>query len=357
MTTPTFPATVGHTFPDADFFLPAGTRLARQRRDVVARARQGRVVHLTHGQCLDGAGSDVMVRRKHGNEAVSTLYSEPGAPVVAKLAWMAEAKVPGEGRTLVLSDLSPQPEQRAALEQALGELNELGFRIEWRDHHAKQWSGGLLDAVRRKVDHLRVAMDNDECGASLCQQDLLPGDAFAKELGAVIRDIDLWFRRDPRSLHLTDARHGLGSERFVQAMLHAGEVTPPDVLAAGRAWRERFERELQAAVARARIVQGRNKVGVVYGDFPGSLICDALRQARGTQVEIALKPEGKFSIRSVPALPVAQPVAARFRGGGHPNASGGHLRIGALEWPRYWLSRGRSGDADALVQAAADAIA
>lgn len=342
--------------PDAEFFLPRAYVEGRKRAALLERARRGRVLHLTHGECLDGAGSDVMVRLKHGDAEVSTIYSDP-AKVVDKLVAIAGARVPGEGRALLLSDVSPQRDQRGQLEAALGQLNELGWRIEWRDHHAKQWADGLLDAVRRKADLVRVSLDNDECGASLCQQDLLPQDPFAKELGAVVRDIDLWLRKDPRSLVLTDARHGLGSEAFVQAMLRArGDIVPSDVRRAAAAYREEFDRDVRAALAAARVVQGKHKVGVVYGDFPGSLLCDELRKARGTDVEVALKPNGKFSIRSRQGLEFCHAVAQRFRGGGHPNASGGHLRIGALEWPRYWLTGGRAAEADALVAAAKDAV-
>jgi oligoribonuclease NrnB/cAMP/cGMP phosphodiesterase (DHH superfamily) len=325
--------------PEAEFFLPASTKLRRAVSGVLARAAQGRVLHVTHGDCLDGAGSDVVVRLRFGDGEVSTILTDP-AELVPTLEVLARAKVHGEGRTLCVSDVSPQLDQRARIEGALGQLNELGWRIEWRDHHAKQWGQGILEAVRRKADYVRVDLDNHECGASICQQDLLPNDAYAKELAAVVRDIDLWLRKDPRSDTLTDALHGMGSRALIAKLVRDRVVLDAELERAARAHRGELERDMRQAISRARVVQGAHKVGVVYGDFPGSQVCHALRQALHTDVELALKPDGKYSLRSREGLPVCHLVAQRFRGGGHPNASGGHLALRGAEWLRYWATRG-----------------
>lgn len=340
--------------PEGDFFLPRPYKAARSRRRVVERARKGDVVHLSHDDCLDGAGADVLVRLKHGPERVSTIFTDP-ALVAPKLEAIAASQVGGEGRSLLLSDVSPQVDERARLEQALGQLNELGWRIEWRDHHAKQWAQGTLEAVKRKADHVRVDLDNHECGASIVQQDLLPHDAYAKELAAVVRDIDLWIRKDPRSDTLTDALHALGNEAFVAKLVRDKVVLDAELERAARQYRAELERDMARAIAGARVVHARHKVGVVYGDFPGSQVCHALREALHTDIEVNLKPDGKFSLRSRPELPLCHAVAQRFRGGGHPNASGGWLRLAAWEWPRYWASRGRCVQAEVLVKAAAEA--
>jgi oligoribonuclease NrnB/cAMP/cGMP phosphodiesterase (DHH superfamily) len=294
-----------------------------------------------------------MVRLRHGDAAVSTLYTDPSL-VTDKLRRVAEARVPGEGRSLLLSDVSPQLAQRAELEQALGQLNELGWRIEWRDHHAKQWEQGMLDAVRRKADHVRVSLDNDESGASLCQLDLLPGDAFARELAQVVRDVDLWIRKDPRSEVLTDARHAMGSTAWVGKMVRDRVVLDDELRAAAQRHRAELERDLGRALAKARVVHGARKVGVVYGDFPGSQACDALRRALGTDVELALKPDGKFSLRSQPGIEVHR-IAQAHGGGGHPQASGGKLRVARAAWPGYWLARGWVPEARAIAEEAAGA--
>lgn len=347
------PRVAPRRFPDRDFFVPASTREARLRRDVVARAMKGSVVHISHGDCLDGAGSDVMARLRYGDATVSTILTDP-AEVAPKLEAIAAARVAGEGRTLMLSDVSPQVDQGPRVEAALGHLNEAGWRIEWRDHHAKQWANGILEAVRRKADYVRVDLDNHECGTSIVQQDLLPHDAYAKELGGVIRDIDLWIRKDPRSDVLTDALHELGSRALIAKLVRDRVVLDAELEQAARRHREALDRDMKEAIAAARIVQGKHKVGVVYGDFPGSQVCHALREAKGTDIELALKPSGKYSLRSRPHLPLCHAVAQRFHGGGHPNASGGQLRLAAWEWPGYWLT-GRAREADELARAASRA--
>lgn len=339
--------------PGRDFFVPAATKEARRRRATVERARRGTVVHLSHDDCLDGVGSDVVVRLKHGSDAVSTVFTHPGE-VASRLEAIAGAGIGGEGRALLLSDLGPQLAERERLEAALGELNELGWRIEWRDHHAKQWGQGVLEALRRKLDHLRVDLDNEECGTSIVQQDLLPHDAYAAELAAVVRDIDLWIRKDPRSEALTHALHALGSEALVAKLVRDRVLLDGELEEAASRHRRELERDLSAAVARARVLDGKRRVGVLYGDFPGSQACDALRRARGTDVEVTLRPDGEFSIRSRPELPLCHLVAQRFGGGGHPNASGGRLRLPAWEWPLYWLRGGRARRVEELVRLAAE---
>ncbi|MCA1814153.1 MAG: hypothetical protein LC624_09420 [Halobacteriales archaeon] len=334
--------------PDAEFFQPAWLKERKLAARVLGRARQGQVLHVTHGGCLDGAASDVVVRLRHGSPQVSTLFSEPSM-VTSHLARIAGARIDGQGRSLLLSDVSPQLDQRAQLEGALGQLNELGWRIEWRDHHAKQWEQGMLEAVRRKADHVRVSLDNDESGASLCQLDLLPQDKFAAELAAVVRDIDLWLRKDPRSEVLTDARHALGSEAFVAKVVRDRVVLDDELRAAAQRHRAEFERDLARALARVRIVQGAHKVGVVYGDFPGSQACDALRQQLGTDVELALKPDGKFSLRSRKGIEIHR-IAQAHGGGGHPNASGGKLRVAGAGWLAYWATRGWVAEARAIAR-------
>ncbi|HEV8359979.1 MAG TPA: hypothetical protein VGR28_05920 [Candidatus Thermoplasmatota archaeon] len=342
------------TFPRADFFLPSAWKEQRLRDEVLARARQGSVVHISHGECLDGAAADALVRLRHGDAAVSTIFTEPDA-VVPKLEAIAAAGIAGEGRSLLLSDVSPQRSQRDRLEQALGTLNERGWRIEWRDHHGAQWQDGLLDAVKRKADHVRVALDNQECGTSLVQLDLLPSDAYARELAAVVRDIDLWVRKDPRSETLTHALHQLGNRALVAKLVRDRVVLDAELERAARLHKDQLERDLARALARAWFVEGKHRVGVVYGDFPGSQACDALRTQAKTDLEINLKPSGKFSLRSRPELPLCHAVAQRFRGGGHPNASGGRIRPAAWAWPFYWLSGGKVREAGALARAAADA--
>ncbi|HVL86910.1 MAG TPA: hypothetical protein VM681_02720 [Candidatus Thermoplasmatota archaeon] len=348
---------MARALPSPDFFKPAFLRSFELDREV-AHAVEKPVVHLSHGDCLDGATSDALVRLRHGNARVGTLFCDPG-DVLDRLRRVAAAAVfRKDARLLLVSDLSLQLGQADAIASALSDLRARGWRVEWRDHHHKQWEGGALATVRAAADHVSLDAEGKECGASLVARELLPGDDFATELAAIVRDVDLWIRKDPRSATLTHARHRWGSARFVQKVVGDKAFLDEDVRAAARAWEQEFEREMWRAVKDVRIEQGRNKVGVIYGDYPGSDVCDRVRKEKATDVEINLKPSGKFSIRSRPDLPVAASVAQKFDGGGHPNAAGGHLRIaGPVGWTVYWATQGKdSVAARRLVDAAKDAV-
>ncbi len=54
-------------------------------------------------------------------------------------------------------------------------------------------------------------------------------------------------------------------------------------------------------------------------------VAAALRKKYDSVIEIVLRPNGIFSIRSVG--PVSNRIAELFCGGGHPNAAGGNLQF------------------------------
>lgn len=337
--------------PAPDFFKPGILRQLEVESEMRRAARKA-VVHVSHADCLDGAGSDVLVRLKHGSDRVATVYCDP-AEVLDRLRALARAR--GRGQ-LLISDLSLQVGQAEEVAETVSKLTDAGWRVEWRDHHHKQWEKGALEVVAKAADAVNLNADGTECGTSLVQKDLLPGDEFAQELAEIIRDVDLWIRKDPRSTVLTHARHEWGSEAFVAKMIRDKRFVDKATEDAAKAWEKRFERDAREALRHARVAEGKNRVGVVYGDLPGSDVCDRLREEKGTDVEINLKPSGKFSVRSRPGLPICHTLAQRFGGGGHPHAAGGMLAMGPLAWTIYWSSRGDSLAARRLVEAAEDAV-
>lgn len=333
--------------PEPAWFIPGPVKLRRWRARTLDKAGRARVLHLTHADCLDGSACDVLVRMAH--EGVETVWLDP-ADTLATLRLLEQ--VPGRGRPLLLSDLSLQRGQGEAAARSLRDLAEAGWRIEWRDHHAKQWEP---DDPARLAQHATVEVERDgkECGATLVQKALVPDDPFARELAAVVRDHDLWLLRDPRSLRLKDAAVALGSERFVERLLAARKLDDAPLLVAAAEEEERKTRAVAEAVRGARFVAGRRaKVGVVYGEAPTNEALHALIAEHGCDAAVLFKPTGGYSLRSRKGVEVCHLVAQRFSGGGHPNASGGKLRLPAWRFPALWAR----GDRDPAARAVVDAL-
>lgn len=336
--------------PSADFFVPDSVKDRRFAKRVLrAASRAQGTVHLSHAACLDGAACDAIVRLARGDVAVETVFVEPHETIAAlRLA----AGVPGRAREIALSDLSFQKGQGADALAALRLARDNGWRVAWRDHHAKQWEGAPLEAMAEVAD-LTVDFAGKECGATLVAAALAPSDAFARELATVVRDHDLWILADPRSVRLQEAAYHAGSERFVARVLASRSIDDPELARwSGEAQREKREL-VEGALAHARLERGeRAVVGVAYGRVPTNEVLHALGE-KGAHLSVLFKPDGGFSLRSMKHVPVCHLVAQRYRGGGHPNASGGRIDVPAIELPVYWARRGDAPAARALV---ADAL-
>jgi len=322
--------------PSPSFFRPAAYKDWKFERDFYRRAyTASTILHLTHGECMDGATCDVLVRAAYGDGAVETVYLEPHETTIA-LDLLT--RVPSRARALVISDLSLQRGEGERAASALQALAEDGWRITWRDHHHKQWEGVDLAAFQQACN---VTLDraSAECGSTLVQKELLPKDDWARELSEVVRDHDLWLRKDPRSITLFHSIVEAGTERWVRYMLSKRTIVDPQI----QAWAARDQRKnaklVQWALASSKLVRGKRAVvGVAYGRVPTNEVLHALEE-RGAHLSILIKPSGSFSLRSRKDVPVCHRIAQEFGGGGHPNASGGRLGLGAFGLASLWARR------------------
>lgn len=322
--------------PPLSFFRPSPYKDWKFERDFYRKSYgASTIVHFTHGDCMDGATCDVLVRHAYGDGAVETVFLEPHETVDC-LELLT--RVPSRARGLVISDLSLQRGEGERAAGALQALSDDGWRISWRDHHHKQWEGVDLSAFRESCA-LTVDFSAQESGASLVQKDLLPDDKWARELAEVARDHDLWLKKDPRSMILFHSIVEAGTERWIRHLLAKKVVTDATI----EKWAARDRRRNQELVAwgldRARIVNGRRaKVGVAYGRVPTNETLHAL-EGRGADLSILVKPTGTFSLRSRKDVPVCHTIAQEFGGGGHPNASGGRLGLGGFGLASLWSRR------------------
>lgn len=322
--------------PQASFFRPSAYKDWAFEREFYRRAyAASTVLHLTHGDCMDGATCDVLVRRAYGNGAVETVFLEPHETADA-LDLLT--RVPSRARGLVISDLSLQRGEGERVAATLQELADDGWRIAWRDHHHKQWEGVNLAAIEAACD-LTVDFDSRESGATLVQKALLADDAWARELAEVARDHDLWLRRDPRSMILFHSIVEAGTQRWIRHLLSRRVVVDPAIEKWAARDKRRNKELVDWALHRARIVSGRvGRVGLAYGRVPTNEVLHALEE-KGAHLSILVKPTGTFSLRSARDVPICHGIAQRFGGGGHPNASGGRLGLGGFGLASLWSRR------------------
>ena len=339
--------------PPASFFRPAAFKDWKFEKDFYRRAfGASTVVHLTHANCMDGATCDVLVRRAFGDGAVETIFLEPHETADALELLQ---RVPSRARGLVVSDLSLQRGEGERIAQTLQQLSDDGWRISWRDHHHKQWEGVEMAPLRRSAD-IEVDATGTESGASLVQKALLPNDAWAAELAAVARDHDLWLRKDPRSIVLFHSLVEAGNDRWIKHLLEKRVVVDRTIEQWAARDKKRNVELVKYALGTSRVVRGKRAiVALAYGRVPTNETLHAL-QEQGAHLAILVKPTGAFSLRSRKDVPVCHTIAQEFGGGGHPNASGGTLGLGAFGLTSLWARRTNHRAATLLAKRALDDV-
>lgn len=330
-------------WPQRRLFRSEARRERRRRaRWLAAEAKAKTALVLSHGNCLDGVTAALITRRVLGPDDVAVAYAQPG-DMAAVLEILATR--PGNGRRLLIADLSLQPDQFDAIVAACAALRRNGWSaIEWRDHHHKQWENLPLERLKAHVDPLVVNATATESGASLQQQALAPADPFLKALAETVRDRDLWWNRTPDSETLEFALTDLGPKEFAAHYLERapGPVVDQDIAAAAKRERDGQQSVKRRLLAQARYWgDGATRTGVVYGWLPKNTGLHELLEEHGCQVAINVRPNGKVSLRSRKPAAVCHLIAREFDGGGHPNASGADLGLKGLPFWWYVLRRGR----------------
>jgi len=300
-------------------------------------SRTAHVVHLTHND-LDAVGADAIHRMKFGGESVFTVWCSVGKfPSLFALV----ASCPGKGDLLSISDLGCQRETAATAARARSN----GWVIEWRDHH--RWREEEISGVRNAVSLLHI--DTEICATGIVAKDLAPDDPIASEVARVVCDYDLWKHADPRSAVLGQVLQRKKNREHVRDCLAAGVFSDAVI--------EREYAEIQAemgtmmarSLSHATFLGKKYRVAFapLYG-YP-SETAHFIRKEKGTDIEVIIGKDGKFSIRSVP--PVSHLIAREFGGGGHPNAAGGSFSFTVVERFTWWLFK-KSRHFDELVKVA-----
>jgi len=300
-------------------------------------SRTAHVVHLTHND-LDAVGADAIHRMRFGNDGVFTVWSSVGK---FSTLFALVASCPGKGDLLSISDLGCQRDTAAIAARARSN----GWVIEWRDHH--RWREEEIAGIRNVVALLHI--DTETCATGIVARDLAPDNAVAAEVARVVCDYDLWKHADPRSAVLGQVLQRKKNREHVRDCLAAGvfsdaliEAENAEIMAEMAAMMKRSLSHTTFAGKKYRIA-----FAPLYG-YP-SETAHFIRKEKGTDIEVIIGKDGKFSIRSVP--PVSHLIAREFGGGGHPHAAGGSFSFTVVERFTWWLFK-KSRHFDELVKVA-----
>lgn len=283
--------------------------------EVALASRKSHTVHLTHND-LDAIGADAIHRMKYGD--VFTIFTSVGKfpKMLGKIA-----SVPGSGDLLSISDFGYQ----SGVEPLLGGIKRQGWVVEWRDHH--RWQDDEVSRVREIIDTLRV--DTSTCACGITAKDLMPDDPYALELAAVVCDYDLWRHEDPRSAVLGLVTSIRENRTLVRDKMVGGVITDAEIERLYAGIKEDMAEKIRMSLRGTKVYVSRYRIAFapLYG-YPSETAA-AIRKELNTGIEVIVSPGGRFSIRSVP--PISHLIAREFRGGGHPNASGGTFDFNILD--------------------------
>jgi oligoribonuclease NrnB/cAMP/cGMP phosphodiesterase (DHH superfamily) len=281
------------------------------------------VVHLTHND-LDAAGCDAIHRIRYGE--VLTLWASVGN---FPFYLSAFAEVKGGGDLLTITDLGYQ----AGVERWLKKARDAGWRVEWRDHH--RWEDRESAVVRPLVDLLTV--DTATCATGIAARDLVREDARAVEVARVVCDYDLWRNEDPRSAVLGRILSRPGMREHIRDRLSEGVFTDARIEREYAGILAGMERDIGKSIRNAKVLGKRYRIAFapLYGYTNDTAA--RVRQTYRSEIEVIVSSNGRFSIRSVPAI--SHLIARRFGGGGHPHASGGTFPFTLLDRIAFLLTK------------------
>ena len=271
------------------------------------RSRKARVVHLTHND-LDAAGSDAIHRLKYGE--VFTIWASVGNfPFLLSVV----SEVKGGGDLLSITDLGYQQ----GIERWLKKARDAGWKVEWRDHH--RWEDREAEIVRPLVSLLSI--DTATCATGIVARDLAGGDTKAAEIARVVCDYDLWKNEDPRSTVLGRILSKPGLRDYVRDRLVEGIFIDPVIQEEYDGILAEMKRDIRKSIRHTKLLGKRYRIAFspLYG-YPSDT-ASGVRESFRSDIEVIVSRNGRFSIRSVPAI--SHLIARKFGGGGHPHASGG----------------------------------
>jgi oligoribonuclease NrnB/cAMP/cGMP phosphodiesterase (DHH superfamily) len=329
------------TVPPTEFFLPPETRREQAEtrfRDLISGISRGEdALVITHNDA-DGLTSGAYM--KDWYESVTT-----GDAVVYPTAYNGPCNLPtaleilndtGEviPKWVFVTDLGA-----SLFEEALPQVNALypDTDVAWIDHH--QWTDEQLAELHTSAHGV---IDDSKCATQLfvelrkgLHERLLPLKTShipdqQQELAAVVNDLDLWIKDDPRSDRIGIFAEYADNDEYMEAVLD------------GISLLETYDEELQAYEAENAALLDRAvntasttmingiETAFAYGYGPSASVGNDLVEQYGADLAVVMRPNGRLSFYAHSDendFTDCHLVAGELGGGGHPTAAGASLDL------------------------------
>lgn len=371
--------------PNETFFIPESFQAATDEQEVWQKVTGADSVVIADAD-LDGLGAAAA----HFDVFPESVYVSGGpheGKVSTNTALEIVAEAAQDGVTVTVADIALDSAEDAA---ALVELADIAGDIYWCDHHPWEADEAIEfvteHTTRFEHDTAQDETDSDgafvsanaRCGAQITA-DVLADEynhTYSEEFRdgiAAIAARDLW-RKTTDGAFIHDATEELNAFATSVAWDAASPysettfmdfITPfvdhgvdvlslPSVQRRITAHREKVEAQSEQVfedfeeIATTDTIELNGievETAIVYGRFPTSDVSDEIQRRYGYDLVITLTPTGGMSIRSTEAFPYSNYIAYQFEGGGHPQASGGHITDQfdtILDYTTYWSNSGQS---------------
>ena len=292
----------------------------------------------------DGLTSAAIVRAVHGE-----LTLVPTEPRSFQYHLETVAERIGDPDAIYILDLSI--EDLEPVSEAITTIVKASNKVCWYDHH--EWNHETVEAVESSGVDLEIGDSDEVSTADVALTALgLDEDEQWSDLVEVVRDHDLWLRKDPRSDDLADYAHWSDSLEYIETVSEHGADLPDAVMADLTERRKEKQALIDAAVARAELRSiGEFSIGITYGRCSQNEVAEAMRQA-GADAAVVIKPSGGVSLRGTETFTRCHEVAELLGGGGHPKAAGCKPDVyhDMLDYAHHWTTQGATAR-HAIIQA------
>lgn len=263
---------------------------------------------VTHDRCLDGATCAVVGLA--AGLVPAFVYPDGAAALLASLP---------SDRPVVLADVSFAAEVYP---------REAGRLVALIDHHQSALPLSGLP---------RVHIDQRHCGSTLLYEWLTAtgrleaDEARWRPLLEPVDDYDLWRPDHAAGQALNRLFMERGFDWYRAKYADGYQPLTSDEEAQLNDLVEREQNFIARYTPRAHeFAAGPHRLVVVRLEEEGAVneLSHTLLTENGADAVIVIKPDGRLSCRSTPAVDAARLMEAAFQGGGHPRAAGGRLKAG-----------------------------
>lgn len=370
--------------PNETFFIPESYKSPAEEQSVWQKVTGADSVVIADAD-LDGLGAAAA----HFDVFPESVYVSGGpheGKVDTNTALEIVANAANEGVTVTIADIALDSIEDAA---ALADLYETAGEIYWCDHHPWQSEDAIEfvtdhttrfehDTSKDETDENGAFMNaNARCGAQIAADVLAEehNHTYSEEFRDGLQAIaarDLWRKQEDGNFIHSDTEklnafataiawnaaspyEDTSFKDFIIPFVNHGieVLNLPSASRIITTHTEQVEAQSEyiienfdsfATTETLTLNEIDVKTAILYGRFPTSDVSDKIQREFGFDLVITLTPTGGMSFRSTESFPYCNYIAYQFDGGGHPQASGGHITDQfetILDYTTYWSNTGQ----------------